>query len=177
MFVVLDPAEVAYDPSDPSKLDRYAKLSLHGDCFDRWYDKSLSLVVFKNGCSCSNVEHSYADGPVSLCLFTAFSMLDHLQCFSFRLKYQHSNTLFYLSSGFDFKQITNFKENFFRIYVLSISCIYFRKCGWKNCRKNTFLHYLANGLASRPGGGPVAWETRCLICIGVLGLKRPGLLN
>ena len=62
--MVLDPAEVEYDIKDPSKLDNWAKLGLHGRIYDRWFDKSISLIVFRNGHCASNIEHSYADAPV-----------------------------------------------------------------------------------------------------------------
>ena len=64
-MVVLDPAEVGRDPKDPSKLDNYAKLGLHGLVYDRWFDKSICLLVFRNGHCAINIEHSYADAPVS----------------------------------------------------------------------------------------------------------------
>lgn len=62
--VVLEDDEFEFDPNDPSKLDRYGQLLLHGKGNDRWYDKSLNLIVSKTGRCGFNVEHSFADAPV-----------------------------------------------------------------------------------------------------------------
>ena len=66
--MVLDIEAVEYEAKDPSKLDNWAKLGLYGHIFDRWFDKSICLIIFRNGNCAFNFEHSYADGPVS-CLF------------------------------------------------------------------------------------------------------------
>ncbi|XP_004393866.1 PREDICTED: carnitine O-palmitoyltransferase 1, liver isoform isoform 4 [Odobenus rosmarus divergens] len=42
----------------------YAKSLLHGRCFDRWFDKSFTFIVFKNGKIGMNAEHSWADAPI-----------------------------------------------------------------------------------------------------------------
>uniref|UniRef100_A0A8C2B2D1 carnitine O-palmitoyltransferase n=1 Tax=Cyprinus carpio TaxID=7962 RepID=A0A8C2B2D1_CYPCA len=64
-FVTLDDTEQRYDPANPvESLDRYAKSLLHGKCYDRWFDKSINLIVFKNGTIGLNAEHSWADAPV-----------------------------------------------------------------------------------------------------------------
>ncbi|XP_034445095.1 carnitine O-palmitoyltransferase 1, liver isoform isoform X1 [Hippoglossus hippoglossus] len=64
-FVTLDETEQRYDASNPIKsLDRYAKSLLHGNCYDRWFDKSFNLIVFKNGTMGLNAEHSWADAPI-----------------------------------------------------------------------------------------------------------------
>ncbi|XP_035012025.1 carnitine O-palmitoyltransferase 1, liver isoform isoform X1 [Hippoglossus stenolepis] len=64
-FVTLDETEQRYDASNPVKsLDRYAKSLLHGNCYDRWFDKSFNLIVFKNGTMGLNAEHSWADAPI-----------------------------------------------------------------------------------------------------------------
>lgn len=62
--VVLEDDNFEFDPEDPSKLDRYGQLLLHGKGNDRWYDKSLNLIISKNGRCGFNVEHSFADAPV-----------------------------------------------------------------------------------------------------------------
>ncbi|XP_077590123.1 carnitine O-palmitoyltransferase 1, liver isoform [Stigmatopora nigra] len=63
-FVTLDDDEQGMKGSDPvGNLDRYAKSLLHGKCYDRWYDKSLSVVIYKNGKNGLNAEHSWADAP------------------------------------------------------------------------------------------------------------------
>ena len=35
--------------SDPSSFDRLAKAMLHGKGYDRWFDKSFTLIVCANG--------------------------------------------------------------------------------------------------------------------------------
>uniref|UniRef100_A0A6Q2WU10 carnitine O-palmitoyltransferase n=1 Tax=Esox lucius TaxID=8010 RepID=A0A6Q2WU10_ESOLU len=63
-FVTLDDDEQGMKGEDPAgNLDRYAKSLLHGKCYDRWFDKSFSVVVYKNGKSGLNAEHSWADAP------------------------------------------------------------------------------------------------------------------
>ncbi|XP_036962359.1 carnitine O-palmitoyltransferase 1, liver isoform isoform X1 [Acanthopagrus latus] len=63
--VTLDETEQRYDESNPVKsLDSYAKSLLHGKCYDRWFDKSFNLIVFKNGTMGLNAEHSWADAPI-----------------------------------------------------------------------------------------------------------------
>ncbi|XP_068192285.1 carnitine O-palmitoyltransferase 1, liver isoform [Antennarius striatus] len=63
-FVTLDDDEQGMKGDDPvGNLDRYAKSLLHGKCYDRWFDKSFSIVIYKNGKSGLNAEHSWADAP------------------------------------------------------------------------------------------------------------------
>ncbi|XP_078271148.1 carnitine O-palmitoyltransferase 1, liver isoform isoform X2 [Rhinoraja longicauda] len=64
-FVTLDDTEQGFRKEEPvSSLDDYAKSLLHGKCYDRWFDKSLSLIIFKNGKIGLNAEHSWADAPI-----------------------------------------------------------------------------------------------------------------
>ncbi|XP_072525384.1 carnitine O-palmitoyltransferase 1, liver isoform isoform X1 [Salminus brasiliensis] len=64
-FVTLDDTEQHYDANDPVRsLDSYAKSLLHGKCYDRWFDKSFNLIVFKNGTMGLNAEHTWADAPI-----------------------------------------------------------------------------------------------------------------
>ncbi|XP_056138673.1 carnitine O-palmitoyltransferase 1, liver isoform isoform X2 [Lampris incognitus] len=64
-FVTLDDSEQRYEDKNPVKsLDSYAKSLLHGKCYDRWFDKSFNLIVFKNGTMGLNAEHSWADAPI-----------------------------------------------------------------------------------------------------------------
>ncbi|XP_038663263.1 carnitine O-palmitoyltransferase 1, liver isoform isoform X2 [Scyliorhinus canicula] len=64
-FVTLDDTEQGFRKEDPVvSLDDYAKSLLHGKCYDRWFDKSLSFIVFKNGKIGLNAEHSWADAPI-----------------------------------------------------------------------------------------------------------------
>ena len=34
---------------DPSKLDHYGQILLHGKGYDRWFDKSFTLCIGSNG--------------------------------------------------------------------------------------------------------------------------------
>uniref|UniRef100_A0A4W5MS04 carnitine O-palmitoyltransferase n=1 Tax=Hucho hucho TaxID=62062 RepID=A0A4W5MS04_9TELE len=64
-FVTLDDTEQRYKADDPVRsLDSYAKSLLHGKCYDRWFDKSFNLIVFRNGTMGLNAEHSWADAPI-----------------------------------------------------------------------------------------------------------------
>lgn len=64
-FVTLDDTEQRYKAEDPVRsLDSYAKSLLHGKCYDRWFDKSFNLIVFRNGTMGLNAEHSWADAPI-----------------------------------------------------------------------------------------------------------------
>ncbi|XP_043979492.1 carnitine O-palmitoyltransferase 1, liver isoform isoform X1 [Gambusia affinis] len=64
-FVSLDDTEQRYDLNNQVKsLDSYAKSLLHGKCYDRWFDKSFNLIVYKNGTMGLNAEHSWADAPI-----------------------------------------------------------------------------------------------------------------
>ncbi|XP_069480223.1 carnitine O-palmitoyltransferase 1, liver isoform isoform X2 [Ambystoma mexicanum] len=64
-FVTLDETEQGYNKEDPgTSLDSYAKSLLHGKCYDRWFDKTISFIAFKNGKMGMNNEHSWADAPI-----------------------------------------------------------------------------------------------------------------
>ncbi|XP_044844952.1 carnitine O-palmitoyltransferase 1, liver isoform-like [Mauremys mutica] len=64
-FLTLDTTEQGLLGPEPGRaLDRYAKALLHGQCHDRWFDKSFTLIVFRNGKIGLNAEHSWADAPV-----------------------------------------------------------------------------------------------------------------
>ncbi|XP_043825799.1 carnitine O-palmitoyltransferase 1, liver isoform [Dromiciops gliroides] len=64
-FVTLDDTEQGYNKKDPvTSMDSYAKSLLHGKCYDRWFDKMFTFIVFKNGKMGLNAEHSWADAPI-----------------------------------------------------------------------------------------------------------------
>ncbi|KAI5623826.1 carnitine O-palmitoyltransferase 1, muscle isoform, partial [Silurus asotus] len=63
-FLTLDDEAHGYDAENPRSMDLYAKSLLHGKCYDRWFDKSFTLVVYKNGKIGVNTEHSWADAPI-----------------------------------------------------------------------------------------------------------------
>ncbi|KAF9799184.1 hypothetical protein SFRURICE_006444 [Spodoptera frugiperda] len=62
--VCLDDLEYGYDEKDPSKLDEFGRVLLHGKGHDRWFDKSFNLCFSKNGFVGFNSEHTWADAPV-----------------------------------------------------------------------------------------------------------------
>ncbi|CAF4508002.1 unnamed protein product [Rotaria sp. Silwood1] len=47
------------------KLDDYAHAILHGKGYNRWFDKSFNFIVSKNAVFGFNVEHSWADAPIT----------------------------------------------------------------------------------------------------------------
>ncbi|KAJ3583635.1 hypothetical protein NHX12_016325 [Muraenolepis orangiensis] len=70
-FVTLDEEEQGMRGDDPAgNLDRYAKSLLHG----KWFDKSFSIVVYKNGKNGLNAEHSWADAPTYTLATDAFQL-------------------------------------------------------------------------------------------------------
>ncbi|XP_077423675.1 carnitine O-palmitoyltransferase 1, muscle isoform [Vanacampus margaritifer] len=62
-FLALDDKPQGFDAKSNS-LDCYAKSLLHGKCYDRWFDKSFTLVSYPNGKMGINAEHSWADAPI-----------------------------------------------------------------------------------------------------------------
>ncbi|RVE44943.1 hypothetical protein evm_010368 [Chilo suppressalis] len=62
--VCLDDCEYGFDEKDPSKLDQYGRILLHGKGCDRWFDKSFNLCFSTNGSVGFNAEHTWADAPV-----------------------------------------------------------------------------------------------------------------
>ncbi|KAK9881409.1 hypothetical protein WA026_016299 [Henosepilachna vigintioctopunctata] len=76
-FVVsLDDVPYEFDENDPSKLDSYAKLLLHGKGYDRWFDKSFTLCIGSNGKIGFNAEHSWADAAVMSHLWEMIIVLE-----------------------------------------------------------------------------------------------------
>lgn len=63
-FVALDEESYWYDPEDEASLSFYGKALLHGNCYNRWFDKSFTLISFKNGQLGLNAEHAWADAPI-----------------------------------------------------------------------------------------------------------------
>eukprot|EP01119_Soliformovum_irregulare_P016454 TRINITY_DN4758_c0_g1_i1.p1 TRINITY_DN4758_c0_g1~~TRINITY_DN4758_c0_g1_i1.p1 ORF type:complete len:660 (-),score=192.99 TRINITY_DN4758_c0_g1_i1:59-2038(-) len=53
---------LALDDESPKDLDEASRQFLHGNGFNRWFDKSFSLLVAKNGEAAINFEHSWGDG-------------------------------------------------------------------------------------------------------------------
>ncbi|XP_006976232.1 carnitine O-palmitoyltransferase 1, muscle isoform [Peromyscus maniculatus bairdii] len=63
-FVALDEESHCYNPNDEASLSLCGKALLHGNCYNRWFDKSFTLISFKNGLLGLNTEHSWADAPI-----------------------------------------------------------------------------------------------------------------
>ncbi|KAM9177402.1 carnitine O-palmitoyltransferase 1, muscle isoform [Dugong dugon] len=63
-FVALDEESHCYDPEDEASLSLYGKALLHGNCYNRWFDKSFTVISFKNGQMGLNAEHAWADAPI-----------------------------------------------------------------------------------------------------------------
>lgn len=63
-MVVLDDEQFVLNDDEPSGLSAIGRSLLHGKCYNRWFDKSFNLVVFKNGRFGVNAEHSWADAPI-----------------------------------------------------------------------------------------------------------------
>ncbi|XP_075945980.1 carnitine O-palmitoyltransferase 1, muscle isoform [Anarhichas minor] len=63
-FLTLDGEPQGYDPAKTKSFDSYAKSLLHGKCYDRWFDKSFTLISYPNGKMGVNAEHSWADAPI-----------------------------------------------------------------------------------------------------------------
>ncbi|KAM4667485.1 carnitine O-palmitoyltransferase 1, liver isoform 2-T11 [Amazona ochrocephala] len=79
-FVTLDDIERGYAKEDPVRsLDAYAKSLIHGKCYDRWFDKSFTLIIFKNGRMGLNAEHSWADAPIVGHLWENVMATDYLE--------------------------------------------------------------------------------------------------
>jgi carnitine O-palmitoyltransferase 1, liver isoform len=73
----LDEEPYEFDIKHPEKLDKYGQLLLHGNGHDRWFDKSFTLCIGKNGrvslllrCCCE----------VSLKMYIFFFVTDWFQC-------------------------------------------------------------------------------------------------
>lgn len=62
--LILDDKDFEFDEKDPSKLDNFGRVLLHGQGHDRWFDKSFCLIVGRNGRAGLNTEHSWADAPI-----------------------------------------------------------------------------------------------------------------
>lgn len=54
---------VSMNDLEPKTLPERGKLMMHGDGRSIWFDKSLSVQVFKNAMAGMNCEHSMADAP------------------------------------------------------------------------------------------------------------------
>lgn len=61
---------IALDDQSSDDPDKLLTSFLHGDPKNRWFDKSISLIITKNGQAAVNFEHSWGDGVAVLRFFT-----------------------------------------------------------------------------------------------------------
>ncbi|MGF1682496.1 choline/carnitine O-acyltransferase [Photobacterium minamisatsumaniensis] len=67
MAIIEDAAfALCLDENNPEEITEVSKQLLHGDGRDRYFDKSLQFIVFKNGKTGINFEHTDVDGSVML---------------------------------------------------------------------------------------------------------------
>ncbi|XP_061493933.1 carnitine O-palmitoyltransferase 1, muscle isoform [Rhineura floridana] len=78
-FLTLDEDAQGFLWEQEESLDRYSKSLLHGRCYDRWFDKSFTLVVYCNGKLGANAEHSWADAPIVGHLWEFMLAMDQFQ--------------------------------------------------------------------------------------------------
>lgn len=57
---------VCLDDYSPKSLEEGNRQLLHGDARNRWFDKSFSLIISKDGKAGINFEHSWGDGVAVL---------------------------------------------------------------------------------------------------------------
>lgn len=48
-MIFTDDVPYEFEENDPSKLDQYGRILLHGKGYDRWFDKSFNLCFGTNG--------------------------------------------------------------------------------------------------------------------------------
>ncbi|CAF0890566.1 unnamed protein product [Didymodactylos carnosus] len=87
-IVILDEDEYHLSANMSQQFNDYAHAILHGKAHDRWFDKSFNFIISKNAVFGFNVEHSWADAPVS------GHMVEFVLCEDFvRFGYdEHGNT-------------------------------------------------------------------------------------
>lgn len=84
---------VCLEDSTPNTPQEMSQLMLHSDGTNRWFDKSLQLIVCKNGKSGINMEHQGVDGyliilfKISMILTTVLIVLFKSYNYSFHNRY------------------------------------------------------------------------------------------
>ncbi|CAI8037065.1 Carnitine O-palmitoyltransferase 1, liver isoform [Geodia barretti] len=63
MFDDLEPS-LYVENGDNTALTQYCKSLFHGNGYTRWFDKSVSVIIYKNGKLGINAEHCWADAPI-----------------------------------------------------------------------------------------------------------------
>ncbi|KAL4233881.1 Carnitine O-palmitoyltransferase 1 [Mactra antiquata] len=63
-FLTFDEEEQNFILGNQESFDKFAGCMLHGNGYNRWFDKSFNLVVCSNGRIGFCAEHSWADAPI-----------------------------------------------------------------------------------------------------------------
>ncbi|KAF7232667.1 hypothetical protein EG68_08580, partial [Paragonimus skrjabini miyazakii] len=63
-FLSLDDEQLDVDLESSSGWSYLGKNFLTGNCYNRWFDKSFTLIVLPDGTIGFNVEHSWGDAPI-----------------------------------------------------------------------------------------------------------------
>lgn len=63
-FLNLEDLEMEYKEEESEDLDALCRYALHGNGHSCWFDKSVSMYIFKNGRFALTAEHSWADAPI-----------------------------------------------------------------------------------------------------------------
>ncbi|GAA54518.1 carnitine O-palmitoyltransferase 1 [Clonorchis sinensis] len=63
-FVALDDEQRDLDSDVNEDLSYLGKTFLTGNCYNRWFDKSFTLIVLSNSSCGFNAEHSWGDAPI-----------------------------------------------------------------------------------------------------------------
>ena len=92
---------VVLDTNAPTSWRERGSLIMHGNGGNRWFDKSVSLIVFENGHAGLNAEHSWADAPV------VAHMWEHCLCHEI----ERNGKFSYEESGHASKQLTVGKKD------------------------------------------------------------------
>jgi hypothetical protein len=66
IMVFLDDSEPSLTVvnGDSSNLSAYCRMQLHGNGYNKWFDKSTTLTLYKNARIGVNAEHAWADAPI-----------------------------------------------------------------------------------------------------------------
>eukprot|EP00117_Sycon_ciliatum_P028013 scpid34788/ scgid22613/ Carnitine O-palmitoyltransferase 1, muscle isoform; Carnitine O-palmitoyltransferase I, muscle isoform; Carnitine palmitoyltransferase 1B; Carnitine palmitoyltransferase I-like protein len=76
--IVLEDGEPSFSPGSDTEVTSLSRSGLHGNGYNRWFDKSLTLAVYSNGVFVGNAEHSWADAPVIGHVFEVLMMKEHV---------------------------------------------------------------------------------------------------
>lgn len=75
----LDEEEYNIVPNEGRKIDGLGCAMLHGSGFNRWFDKSFNVIITKDAKAGMNIEHSWADAPISAHMWEHAIIDDHFQ--------------------------------------------------------------------------------------------------